>query len=64
MQRSARLKPKSSVFKVHSNKFNVVDICKQVTLNLPYDFSFSMLLPSYSKNQMQKRPLNIVVLII
>jgi len=42
MQRSAHLKPTSSVFKVHSNKFKEVDICKQVTLKQPFEP------PSYS----------------
>ncbi|XP_016663267.1 AT-rich interactive domain-containing protein 4B-like isoform X2 [Acyrthosiphon pisum] len=41
MQRSAHLKPKSSVFKVQSNKFKEVDICKQA-LKQPFQP------PSYS----------------
>jgi len=42
MQRSAPRKPKSSVFKVHSNKSEEVEVGEQVTLKPPFDFNFAM----------------------
>ncbi|XP_060843777.1 AT-rich interactive domain-containing protein 4A-like isoform X3 [Rhopalosiphum padi] len=42
MQRSAPRKPKSCVFKVHSNKSEEVEVCEQVTLKPPFDFNFVM----------------------
>jgi len=48
MQRNAHFKPKSSVYNVHSNKSKEVDVSKQVMLNPPLNFSFSLPQPSHS----------------
>ncbi|XP_025196742.1 AT-rich interactive domain-containing protein 4B-like isoform X3 [Melanaphis sacchari] len=51
MQRSAPRKPKSCVFKVHSNKSEEVEVCEQVTLKPPFDFNFVMPPPGDSLKQ-------------
>lgn len=49
MQRNIPKKPKSCVFKVHSNKSEEVEICEQVTLKPPHDFNFEIPSPSDTK---------------
>lgn len=49
LQRSVPRKPKSCVFKVHSNKSEEIEICEQVTLKSPFDFNFEM--QSHSDNK-------------
>lgn len=49
MQRNIPKKPKSCVFKVHSNKSEEVEICEQVTLKPPHDFNFDLPSPCDTK---------------